>query len=213
MKERSLILSGDDVRAVIDGRKTQVRQVVKTRYGYMVLGRGHDERHNHGRISIPCPLGDVGDRLYVKESWCRAHPDAYDAGPECSTGRPLGPCCYHDEPSLREFCYYAATDPDTVSINDDRSPWRSPATMPRWASRLTLEAVEVRVQRLQDIDESDILAEGITVDRVAKMTGTPWGDMPTLYDAWRVTWDHANAKRAPWTSNPWVWALTFRRVP
>ena len=91
--------------------------------------------------------------------------------------------------------------------------WRSPIHMPRWASRLTLELTAVRVQRLQEISEADAIAEGVL----------PCPDEPMYADEpherylppqfrFGDLWDSINAKRAPWSSNPWVFALTFRKV-
>lgn len=73
--------------------------------------------------------------------------------------------------------------------------------MPRWASRITLEITNVRVQRLQEISEADAEAEGVYTDPACP-----------AYDAYRSLWDSINARRAPWDSNPWVWALSFKRI-
>lgn len=92
--------------------------------------------------------------------------------------------------------------------------WRPSIHMPRWASRLTLEIADVRVERLQGITEADILAEGVTCDATAAMTGIPWGDLPTLHHAWKEGWDFINGDRqgCRWDDNPWVWVVQFRRV-
>jgi hypothetical protein len=86
--------------------------------------------------------------------------------------------------------------------------------MPRWASRLTLEIAEVRCQRLQEISEDDAIAEGMgdkiishgwNAEEKAVVLSSPIGRFCIL-------WDEINAKRAPWSSNPWCWAITFQRV-
>lgn len=79
--------------------------------------------------------------------------------------------------------------------------WRASIHMPRWASRLTLEVTEVRVQRLREISEEDVLAEGVTAA----------DDPDVTREAFRFLWDAINGKRAPWESNPWVWAISFRK--
>jgi hypothetical protein len=78
----------------------------------------------------------------------------------------------------------------------------------RWASRITLEVVGVRVERLQDITENDAKAEG--VEPFAK----EWrdGDEPTAIASFAMLWDSINGKRAAWASNPWVWRVEFRKV-
>lgn len=82
--------------------------------------------------------------------------------------------------------------------------WFSPIYLPRWASRITLEVVSVRVERLQEITEEDARAEGVM-------------SLPNIHPIARPTsvfqelWDQINGKRAPWESNPWVWRVEFRR--
>lgn len=83
--------------------------------------------------------------------------------------------------------------------------------MPRWASRLTLEITDVRVQRVREISEEDALAEGVN--------SAPPFDLPSGWKGnlftWRFSklWDYLNLKRGfGWDMNPWVWAITFKRV-
>ena len=78
--------------------------------------------------------------------------------------------------------------------------------MPRWASRVTLEITEVRVQRLQEISSTDSIFEGIRIP-----DEKPVGNAVFIpRDAYRELWDSINAKKHPWSSNPWVWVLTFK---
>lgn len=80
--------------------------------------------------------------------------------------------------------------------------------MPRWASRITLEVTEVRVQRLQAISEEDAVAEGLTPGRRDEQARQlSWGRLGFM-----ELWESINGKRAPWSSNPSVWAISFRRV-
>ena len=79
------------------------------------------------------------------------------------------------------------------------------SVMPRWASRITLKIAEVRVERLNDISERDAIAEGCHV-------GIGAGNWRNARHQYEELWDSINAKKHPWASNPWVWALTFRRV-
>lgn len=230
MKERPIIFSGSMVCAIIDGRKTQTRRPVDMtnphrpisflggegeeddpeqwgyffdgpdHNGYMVLARGLDERRNHGSISIRCPYGDVGDRLWVRETWCLAHPEYHTEQEGEKLGRTI---------QDGRWCHYAATD--DVDDNDGKSPWRSPLFMPRWASRITLEIAEVRVQRLQDISEEDARAEG--VDPYCDETRDDGAGRPDDHrTAFAELWNGISTKRAPWAENPWVWVISFKRV-
>jgi hypothetical protein len=95
--------------------------------------------------------------------------------------------------------------------------WRPSIFMPRWASRITLEVTEVRVQRLQEVTEDDALAEGVEpLKHIAPdqplLTGGTAGEQPHRL-AFSVLWDSINGERASWVSNPWVWAVSFRRLP
>lgn len=135
---------------------------------------------------MACPYGAPGDRLWVRETW---RMDQHGKG--------------------SNVIYAADLD---ERFRGGKGPWRPSIFMPRSASRITLEITSVRVERLQDITEKDIIAEGVTVDVAAKMTGIPWSSLPTLHHAWEAGWDFINGKRAPWASNPWVWVISFRRV-
>lgn len=181
MKERPILFSASMVRAILDGRKTQTRRIVKDKAGAFT----GDETPGWWNM-IKCPHGAPGDRLWVKETV------RWTGGPRAEYVADGAPCVI------------------------DTWPWKlNPLPsmyMPRGASRLTLEVTAVRCERLQDITEDDIVAEGCTVDVVAKMTGIPWSSLPTLHVAWREAWDSINGKRAPWSNNPWVWAISFRRV-
>jgi hypothetical protein len=219
VRERPILFSAPMVRAILDGRKTQTRRLVSTReplrflggrgdeadparwgwffdgpdhHGYMVLGRGLDERHDHGCVSIPCPYGSPGDRLWVRETWgLHSHGDETD----WFRGSVRGV----SEESLRAQ-YHLALRADWGPLQDG-CYWRPGIFMPRWASRITLEITEVRVQRLQEISEDDARAEGTTP-----------GELGGHYAAFSCLWDRINLKRAPWSSNPWVWAVTFRTI-
>lgn len=131
--------------------------------------------------------------LWVKETWCLASEDA--AGDELSSDaeawRPRGPDTYPDN-TIHHVAYYAATDPDIVNVHDEaRSPWKSPIFMPRWACRLTLTVVDVRLQRLQAITDEEARAEGVTFTDFGKHEhhlsadgGKTWGIMHQQRAGW-----------------------------
>jgi hypothetical protein len=93
--------------------------------------------------------------------------------------------------------------------------WKPSIFMPRWASRITLEITDVRVERLQDISEADAIAEGMYTNEAAiKKLGLPADIKLTgsCVDKYRIVWESINGKKYPWSTNPWVWVVEFRRV-
>lgn len=204
MKYRPIIYNAESVRAILDGRMTQTRRVIKPQPKTPTHGT-YPDPYNGGpewafwlpdnRMTEPrtwrCPYGQPGDRLWVRETWAR---DGF------------------------VICYRA--DGTWVPRTHDRPTvprWRSAIHMPRWASRLTLEVTDVRVERVQDISEWDCQHEGIWKDILCSANDYPWimGDKRYLVaqGAFRALWDSINAKRGfGWDVNPWVWVLTFRMV-
>lgn len=221
MKERPILFSAPMVRAILAGQKTQTRRIVKHAHvaeadAWAGNGDGTWQLGVYGEGGVAacmdlvrCPYGVPGDRLWVREMWCLAAPDR-----DCHlNGEPQAWRPRRDD---GRWAYYAATDDDVVNVDDDnRSPWKPSIHMPRWASRLTLQVTSLRVERLQDISELDALAEGIegrVVDGV--LNGEPGRYIVgTARDAFASLWDSINGERAPWSSNPWVWAIEFSRLP
>lgn len=127
----------------------------------------------------------------------------------CMDGRcqELGP--YRKIPKSKPsgtWIRYRAEDRDW----DIEDKWRSPVYMPRWASRITLEITDVRVERIQDVSIEDVLAEGIKEVR-GQHSGEYWRE--ETGGKFVDIWDSINAKRGyGWSVNPWVWAITFRQI-
>lgn len=187
MKERPILFSAPMVRAILAGTKTQTRRIVKGLNGC------------HPGI-LPCPYGAAGDRLWVRETWKTV---PWNAGAE---KRIEG--ADHDEEGIR---YRATWDRSCAP------PWRPSIFMRRNASRITLDVTAVRAERLQDITEDDIRAEGVTRVNVGDLLATvrPRRTFPIAHDwrsLWALGWDAINGKRAPWSSNPWVWVISFTRA-
>jgi len=206
MKEHPILFSDPMVRAILDGRKTVTRRVVKPqpkRIHWLGENGGRTfldcERLFRNRKAeelgrIYCPCGAPGDRLWVREAW-----------------RPCG----DDEMSaeavqaLRPSIAYRADEPW-----DKESKWRPSIHMPKWASRITLEVTDIRVERLQEIAEEEALAEGVAEwMKTDAFKGLAYNDPhPGARGVFAQGWDALNAKRGyGWDVDPWVWIVSFRR--
>ena len=210
MKERPIPFTGESVRSILAGHKTQTRRVVKPQpcpqgrlLGNIRDGRPLECTTCHDAIRNP--YGQSGDRLWVRETWA---PSVID--PEGGS--------FEEDPRNFDIVYRADGDDaywaahwtrDTVvrgrAVSVPCAPtWRSPRFMPRWASRLTLEVTGVRLERVQDISEDDAVAEGITRLERGKCAARAH---------YRILWNALNAKRGHgWDTNPWVWVIEFQRA-
>ncbi|SDJ60617.1 hypothetical protein [Pseudomonas indica] len=215
MKERPILFTGPMVRAILEGRKTVTRRAIKPPPDFLgsmadpttpfkTLGAGL-----HGQIV--CPYGQLGDRLWVRESWAAdAQVDAV-APRDLSQGEPI---LYLADGGARQTgCSMITPGKARPSIH-----------MPRWVSRILLEIVSVRVERLQDGDgetafESRYIAEGI--NRIHHGDGEYYyhafesepgpGNWIDPFDAWRELWVSVNGVDS-WATNPWVWVVEFKRL-
>jgi hypothetical protein len=200
VKEHPILFSGPMVRAILAGTKSVTRRVVKHgaqpvppdrsvitdtypngQPGWFALWP-----HTYGaRRALACPYGAAGDRLWVRETW---------AGDDA-----CGFVYRADHPHAD----LARCDLDDGEQTIRR--WHPAIHMRRAASRLTLDVLSVRVERLQDISEEDARAEGVE-------PLTEYADRAHRR-AFAALWDQINGKRAPGLSNPWVWRVEFRGLP
>jgi hypothetical protein len=199
MTNRPILFSGPMIRALLDGRKTQTRRVIRgvERDNCMSIGKGKLRTHVLDAAQHPHLLpirAAAGDRLWVREAHALLPRTAYRA----SIG--TGTIDQREHP----------TDGYTAALfreGFDRSGsqrWRPSIHMPRWASRLTLTVTDVRVQRVQEITLGDICAEGLARS-IYDFTPVQRG-----LDAFAELWDSLNAARGySWDANPWVAAYTF----
>ena len=223
MKQTGLMFKGELVRAILEGRKTQTRRVMKPQPATV-------ERWKHGEPTLETsanwtvmrdasgkgwsncgpfryPYGKTGDLIYVRETWQHAN-------------YPLGP--YQEGSTV---FYRADYLNDPHGPDGEKSPegkyrhWQPSIHMPKSAARIWLEITGVRVERLQDISETDAIAEGI--ERVDdffgcacwRAYGEPDGADVVCPDdpigSFRSLWDSTGGD---WQANPWVWVIDFKRT-
>lgn len=222
MKERPMIFNAEMVRAILDGRKTQTRRIVKgvpsshNFHGWVMSSTsakdegkacwavGKSPLLNHP-IRMRCPFGEVGDRIWVRETWAdvnhagcpavayRADSEVRDLNEEDGD---------EQDPNLEKYCF-ANWYPDLISGTEGN--WTPSIHMPRWASRITLEITGVRVERLASISTGDAQAKGYPAERAEN-----GGNL----DAWlwfRDLWDGIYPEQTL-KHNPWVWVIEFKRI-
>lgn len=206
MKERGMIFNAEMVRAILDGRKTQTRRIVKS--DCMDIGEKDDgtlwpwrEHDNGGDYWYPCPFGEVGDRIWVRETFA-----AFDADWKFP-GRP------HD---LKDGPWPNVIYPASGS-EVPPGTLRPSIHMPRWASRITLEITGVGVQRLQSISPNDASREGLiklpATGRYCLNQGDQYfgGASHDAREVFSWLWESIYGAES-WQSNPWVWAIEFKRI-
>lgn len=202
MPDKPILFSGPMVRAILDGRKTQTRRVLKPQpagtpyhqddgewldvWGSDLLPCGGYRRENCKAIRIPYA---PGDRLWVRETWTARMEHGWTIADARSR-------------MYREEILFKADGHDSID------GWWPSIHMPREFSRLTLIVTDVRVQRLQDISEADALAEGVTP---IGSDDAPDPDYRSAVWAFEMLWDSLNAARGyGWDRNPWVAAVSFQ---
>lgn len=225
VRERPILFSGESVRQLLAGVKTQTRRVVNPPPhpaissfhdldGAFKPGWGRGLRDVDDAVPynacIGCPYGQPGDRLWCRETWQYA--DWTEDGYPLIRYQSDGATSWRERgipESLAEQVWAPLSVPENFDIDGKAADrrWRPSIFMPRWASRLTLEITDVRVERLQDISYADVIDEGCP---------TPASTLasPDDHDWYIRLWDSLNAKRKggafSWASNPLVWVLTFR---
>ena len=197
MKEHPILFSTEMVKAILEGRKTQTRRVLKPQPDRGGWWKVCTTIFDHN-ISEFCPNGQVGDRLWVRETW---------ADMVCLASTEKGKGKGESNP------IYKATA-DSTELKILQGHWKPSIFMPRGASRITLEITDIRVQRLQEISLEDCVNEGYPL-------GMPkWNETPNekqieiskvMRFAWyEGIWNSINGKKYLWESNPYIWAITFK---
>ena len=228
IKERPILFSAPMVRAILEGRKTVTRRVVKVQPFDLSWSR-HDHRFEYtagrlengdeidgfyayttrsgGEWSAKCPYGQPGDRLWVRETFADLRGTGIEHRPD-----PEGP--------LQRYAYAADCRPGSYADEarkDYGIKWKPSIHMPRAACRILLEITEVRVERLGDISDEQALAEGVRLYTDHAEFGD-WYHVEGIetYSAaprrsFELLWSSINGADS-WNSNPWVWVVEFKRV-
>lgn len=225
MVERPILFSSPMVRAVLAGAKTVTRRVVTDVRG---IGRvtefqpsdtpGYDWIMRNKRmlwndletseLLARCPYGEPGDRLWVRETWRTEEGEGGEEGIRFRADDTFVPIERTQEAIDR---WIESDDPD------HGHDWRPSIFMRRWACRLLLEVVSVRIERLQEITEDDARAEGAPIgDLIPAVVNGERGKV-IIFDpvkAFQVLWESINGERpgCSWAANPWVWRVEFRRI-
>ncbi len=221
---KPIIFSGPMVLAILEGRKTQTRRVIKGGRSFPISRRYRTKIHrsragmvlegvtlDSGEL-LKCPYGQVGDRLWVREKFIILR------------ARPI-----QNSHNLTTADLIYKADHTELSVQLDSSVFKATKAgkgkkaapsihMPRWASRITLEITNVRAERAHNMIVENVIAEGVVSrETVEKNIRTYPLELEVnrseYYTPWTKLWDSLNAKRGySWDSNPWVWVLEFEVV-
>ena len=217
MKEHPILFKTEMVEAILSGAKTQTRRIVKLPTGYEIqktdicrevsptglkgrwgiLAHDADPDLQVPQVKlIPCPYGGIGDRLWVRETFAYVPATAYKHSD--GVQQRLNP----KDPVIAAI-YRAGWDRCLPTA------WKPSLHMPRWASRLLLEIVDIDIERLQDISEADAAAEGCDHSKSEAAINIGWYIKPkkAFYQLWRSI----NGEES-WDSNPWVWVVKFKII-
>lgn len=215
VKERPILFSGPMVKAILAGQKTVTRRIVKPQIASQTVswgcigGQGFGFMFDGHDTVVKSPYGYKGDQLWVRETFCLLRPDHYQASGPQGTLVTLG------DRQVRNGVEYRA---DTRSQESDDCrrelgyTWRPSIFMPRWASRILLEIVSIRIERLHNITLADLKSEGFAPDLV---TSSEHRERDREYLAtlipFKRLWAELNGPNS-WEQNPWVWRVEFKRV-
>jgi len=217
MNEKPILFSSPMVLAILEGRKTQTRRVINPQpsenfspiavewYSPIIVDRNGDEQPGAEIFGVygddegyRCLYGAPGDRLWVKETF------------KCEELEPFGEdgVRFRADGVFRGIENSQEASQKWLEAYREGGKWRPSIFMPRWASRITLEVVNVRVERVRDIKDDDAKAEGATLDNSGRLEG-----IGNFVDGFAIVWDKINKKRGfGWDVNPWVWVVEFKVV-
>ncbi len=236
MKERGILFNGEMVRAILDGRKTMTRGVIKWPLEWS--GARDDNENDPANwdthfsandgdpISLKeivekhpsqCLFGQPGDRLWVKETWRFLGTDMNKWGRNHRLQTGVFGYKADDTKSRIERPFQ---DIEKYMKTKQADDWRSSTHLPRWASRINLEITDVRVERVQEISDADCQREGIqsftkdgTVTKFDIGDSLPWSTKErNPKQSFERLWGHTSKPEYSWDTNPWVWVIGFKKI-
>jgi hypothetical protein len=226
MKQRPILFNTEMVQAILAGRKTQTRRVVKpqpelTESGFKWKGfyygiGSSDERTNRNFAHAACPHGKVGDVLWVRETWTPLDTQEVDSAQLDEDGIPLEEfqveIGYKD--GMSKWCvfsedFYDQMNEDIEDMEQEGTKWKPSIHMPKDAARIWLRIKDVRVERLQDISGSDCGSEGMQVTGLTLSSiEVHWDELKRQF---KSLWQSINGEKS-WNENPFVWVIEFERI-
>jgi hypothetical protein len=211
---KPILFNGEMVKAILSGRKTQTRRIMKPQPTYSWTGakwgnpvfhvkKGEGTSLPYAAERCPCPYGKVGGSLWVRET-VYAFGDYYYTGKLTESGKREVEFVDFTLKAKLKYIYAAETTLPKPSSKFELSWHKRPSIfMPRWASRINLEITKIRVEKLQGISQIDICSEGLNSTLPPK----------ALYANFEKLWNGINEKRGfSWDSNPWVWVIEFKKA-
>lgn len=205
------------VRAILEGRKTQTRRPIKPQpvYDFKCLKSGLGYPASEGNLYagfyrdgssgmyVKCPFGHLGDRLWVRETWASIWTDHE---PDYENGQTIRDVPHKLEYRSDSGAKFPGDWPDDAGDDEECAKWKPSIHMPRWASRITLEITNVRVERLKSMSMWDSIAEGFPNKTIAlgqqNIEGRRW-----FSDVWGAIYGPG-----AWDKNPWVWVIEFKKI-
>jgi len=197
--EYPIIFNSEEVKAILEGRKTQTRKVVKPQPVKPKEGAYFDSYNKTEQWNwwspegkqflsqiIKCPYGKVGDRLWVRETFAQLMINPY-----------------------ADDYFYKADNPQHPQ-KGMKIKWTPSTQMPRWASRITLEITDIRVEGLQEISEEDAKKEGCILAKDYEELSKTFFTNP-YKEVFIELWNSLAKEDFKWNDNPWVWVINFRR--
>lgn len=215
MKETPILYSSDMVRAYLLGEKTLTRRTTGLSIindppqrdsgwqleAYYPDGCARFTTPNGGNITLQCPYGGYGDKLWVKETWAiGSHSVDYPNRLEVLYKTT------HDDNNDRQWVEVPF---DTWVKYSYKNKWQSGRFMPKFASRLTQTISAIRVGKLQDITEEDAKAEGMPCIHIVENPQALYPDVDGYRRGFCFEWDKINGKTHPWKNKDWVWILEY----